>query len=126
MDVQLKGSVGYAGLTTSLVLGYFAVVAVVQAIVNDVSGTSGNTFAIMVSTALIAAVFLPARGRLQSLVDRIFDRRRRDAEQMVEAFGSQMIRERDPHDVAGALVSAVDTVFRPEHVDLWVVAERQP
>jgi hypothetical protein len=123
MDVQLKGSVGYAGLTTSLVLAYFAVVALVQAIVNDVSGTAGNTFALMVSTAVIAAAFLPARARLQALVDRIFDRRRRDAEQMVEAFESELGRESHPHEVASALTAVVDNVFRPEHVDLWVAPD---
>ena len=102
MDVQLKGSVGYAGLTTFLVLGYFGIVAVVQAVVNDVSGAAGNTFAIMVSTAVIAAAFLPARSGLQRLVDRIFDRRRRDAEIMVQAFETSVVRDSRPDEVAGA------------------------
>jgi hypothetical protein len=109
-----------------LVLGYFGVVAVVQAVVNDASGTAGNTFALMVSTAVIAAAFLPARARLQALVDRIFDRRRRDAQQLVEIFESTVGRESRPDEVAGALVAAVDNVFRPEHVELWVVPEGQP
>ena len=121
MDVQLKGSVGYAGLTTILVLGYFGIVAVVQAIVNDVSGASGNTFALMVSTAVIAALFLPARAGLQRLVDRVFDRRRRDAERRVEAFEEGIMRESRPDEVAGALIGVVDDVVRPEHAELWLV-----
>ena len=126
MDVQLKGSVGYAGLTTFLVLGYFGIVAVVQAVVNDVSGAAGNTFAIMVSTAVIAAAFLPARSGLQRLVDRIFDRRRRDAEIMVQAFETSVVRDSRPDEVAGALLSTVDEVFRPEHTELWLTPETQP
>lgn len=125
MDVQLKGSVGYAGLTSFLVLGYFGVVAVVQAVVNDVSGAAGSTFALMVSTAVIAAAFLPARSGLQRLVDRVFDRRRRDAERMVEAFETGVVRDSRPDEVAGALLGAVDDVFRPERADLWLAPETQ-
>ena len=55
MDVELKGSVGYAGLSTLLVLGYFGLVAGSQAIITDVSGTTGSTFALMVSTGILAA-----------------------------------------------------------------------
>jgi cellobiose-specific phosphotransferase system component IIC len=126
MDVQLKGSVGYAGLTTFLVLSYFGIVAVVQAVVNDVSGAAGNTFAIMVSTAVIAVAFLPARSGLQRLVDRIFDRRRRDAEIMVQAFETSVVRDSRPDEVAGALLSTVDEVFRPEHTELWLTPGTQP
>ena len=121
MDVQFKGSVGYAGLTTFLVLGYFGIVAVVQAILNDVSGAEGNTFALMISTAVIAAAFLPARAGLQRLVDRVFDRRRRDAERRVESFETEIVRDSRPDEVGGALIGVVDDVFRPEHADLWLV-----
>ncbi len=125
MDVPLKGSVGYAGLSTLLVLGYFGVVALVQALVNDASGTTGSTFALMVSTAIVAAAFLPLRTRLQAVVDRVFDRRRRDAEQMVRAFETGSMRAGRPDEVAGALVEAVEAVFRPSHTELWTVEERR-
>jgi hypothetical protein len=123
MDMQLKGSVGYAGLTTLLVMGYFGVVAVVQAIVNDVSGTEGDTFALMVSTALIAAAILPLRSRLQRFVDRLFDRRRRDIDRLVETFETSVVRETYPDDVANSLLNAVEDVFRPEQADVWLLPE---
>jgi hypothetical protein len=125
MDVRLKGSVGYAGLSTLLVLGYFGLVAAVQVLIDDVSGTTGNTFALMVSTAVVAAAFLPLRGRLQALVDRLFDRRRRDAERMVQAFEAGSGRAARPEEVADALVDAVDRVFRPAHAELWTVREHE-
>ncbi|MGI9606100.1 MAG: hypothetical protein ACR2P0_08180 [Acidimicrobiales bacterium] len=123
MDVQLKSSVGYAALTTLLVMGYFSVVAVVQAIVNNVSGAEGDTFALMVSTALIAAAILPLRSRLQRLVDRLFDRRRNDVDRLVETFETSVVRDARPDDVAGALLTAVDDVFHPEHSELWLFPE---
>lgn len=123
MDVQLKGSLGYAGLTTVLVLLYFGIVALVQAVVNDVSGAEGNTFALMVSTAVIATVILPARSRLQRLVDRVFDRRRQDADRLVESFGQRLVRDSRPQDAAAELLTAVDDVLRPDHADLWLVPE---
>jgi hypothetical protein len=123
MDVELKGSVGYAGLSTLLVIGYFGLVAGVQVVINDVSGTTASTFALMLSTGIVAAVFLPLRSRLQSLVDRLFDRRRRDAETLVRAFEADGVRATRPEEVADALVGAVDRVFRPEHAELWTVRE---
>jgi hypothetical protein len=123
MDVQMKGSVGYAGLTTLLVLGYFGLVAVVQAVVNDVSGVEGSTFALMVSTALIAAAFLPARAALQNIVDRVFDRRHRHAERLIESFESQAVRDTRPDQVAAALLGTVEEVFRPAHAELWTIPD---
>ena len=123
MDVQLKGSVGYAALTTLLVMGYFGLVALVQAIVNDVSGTEGDTFALMVSTALIAAAILPLRSRLQRFVDRLFDRRRRDIDRLVDTFETSVVRETHPDDVANSLLNAVEDVFRPEQADVWLLPE---
>ncbi|MGI9624925.1 MAG: hypothetical protein ACR2PK_19010 [Acidimicrobiales bacterium] len=123
MDVQLKGSLGYAGLTTVLVLLYFGTVAVVQAVVNDVSGAEGNTFALMVSTAAIAAAILPARSRLQRLVDRVFDRQSQDADRLVENFGQRLVRDSRPQEAASELLATVDDALRPEHADLWLVPE---
>jgi len=123
MDVQLKGSVGYAGLTTFVVLSYFGVVAVVQALVNDVSGADGNTFALIVSTAVVAAAILPMRSRLQRTVDRVFDRRHRDADRVVAAFETSVVRETQPDDVANSLLNAVEDVFHPEQADVWLLPE---
>ncbi len=125
MDIRLKGSVGYAALTTFLVVGYFGTVAFVQALVNSVSGTSNNTFGVMVSTALIAALFLPARARLQLVADRVFDRRRRDAERLVAKFELHAAREVVPGEVVGALLEAVDDIFRPEHADVWLAPDER-
>lgn len=120
MDVQLKGSLGYSALSTTVVLGYFVIVAVVQAVVNDVAGQSANTFAVMVSTALIAGLFLPVRRRLQDVADRLFDRRRRDAARLVAEFEQRSSREGDPAHAAEDLLDAVDEVFRPTTARLWL------
>ncbi|MDH4280357.1 MAG: hypothetical protein OEW83_20015 [Acidimicrobiia bacterium] len=120
MDVQLKGSLGYAALSTTVVLGYFVTVAAVQAVVNDVAGQSANTFAVMVSTAMIAGLFLPARRRLQDLADRLFDRRRRDAARLVADFEQRVAKQGDPANAADGLLITVDEVFRPTHATLWL------
>jgi hypothetical protein len=79
----------------------------------------------MVSAGTVAALFLPLRSRLQSAVDRLFDRPRRDAEEVVRAFESDGVRATRPDEVADALVDAVDRVFRPAHAELWTVRERE-
>lgn len=125
MDLRLKGSVGYMALSTIVVIGYFGTVGLVQAMVNDVAGQSGNTFAVMLSTGLIAAVLLPIHRRLRDLTDRVFDRRRRHAERLVADFERRAATQDIP-EVADALLDAVDAALRPERAMLWVAAEEAP
>ena len=82
----------------------------------------GYSAAALVCT-LIAAAILPLRSRLQRFVDRLFDRRRRDADLLVAAFETSIVRETHPDDVANSLLNAVEDVFRPEQADVWLLPE---
>ena len=68
------------GAVTALLAGlYFAIVIGLQAIFSGF--TRGNDLAIAGSTLAVAALFRPARARIQAFVDHRFYRRRYDAQQ---------------------------------------------
>ena len=62
----------------------------------------------------------PLRRRVQSLVDRRFDRARYNAERVVTQFSVQL-RDQVDLDVLGeGLLGVVDDVLAPAHLSLWL------
>jgi hypothetical protein len=72
------------------------------------------------ATLAVAAVFQPARRRLQRVVDRRFNRRRYDAAQTIQAFSSRLREQVDLDTLTGELLVVVDQTMRPTSVSLWL------
>jgi hypothetical protein len=115
IDKIISRTVSYA-LVTGLVVGvYIGCVALLTRVL-PVRGSVG----VAVSVLAAAALFNPLRWRVQTMVDRRFDRARYDAERVVGQFSVQL-RDQVDLDVLGeGLLGVVDQVLAPAHLSLWL------
>jgi hypothetical protein len=72
------------------------------------------------STLAAAAVFNPARRRIQRAVDRRFNRTQADAGRELETFASRLESSIDLDALTGELEAVLDRTLSPSSQDLWI------
>jgi len=120
IDRIVSRTVSYGLLTGCLVALYLVLVALLQPLLEPWTGSS--TLAVAGSTLAVAAVFNPARRRLQAAVDRRFDRARYDAGRAVDAFAARLRDQVDLDEVTAGLRETVVATVAPTQVAVWLRA----
>ena len=109
----------YGLLTTILGLGYAGAVLVLGEVFGGVAGNPPS-WAVAGATLAMAALFRPARRRIQQVVDRRFNRRKYNMAQTVEAFAGRLRDELDLDALSAELLAVVDQTMQPTTVSLWL------
>jgi len=127
IDDLINRTLVYVSLSVTLALVYFGGVATTEAIFRALTGQEQQPqLAIVVSTLVIAGLFMPLRRRIQGFIDRRFYRRKYDARKTLEAFSAKLSHETDLDALSDDLISVVGETMQPAHVSLWLHPDRGP
>jgi amino acid transporter len=119
IDRIINRTLVYGLLTALLGAIYTGMVLVFGQVFGGV-GENPPTWAVAGATLAVAALFQPARRRIQQVVDRRFNRRRYDAARTVEAFSARLRDELDLDTMSAELLSVVDQTMQPTTASLWL------
>ena len=115
LDRIISRTLAYGLLTLLLGLGYAAVVLGLGRLLPQ-----GSSLVVAAATLAVAAVFQPARRRIQQVVDRRFNRRRHDAAQVIQAFSTHLRDEIDLDTLRVELLAVIEEAMQPTQVSLWL------
>jgi hypothetical protein len=119
IDLVINRTLVYGSMTAVLAATYFGGVVMLQGAFRALTG-QGSQLAIVASTLLIAALFVPLRRRVQGFIDRRFYRRKYDAARTLEGFSARLRDETDVGVLSEDLLGVVRETVQPEHATLWL------
>ncbi|HZB58322.1 MAG TPA: hypothetical protein VFA73_03975, partial [Actinomycetota bacterium] len=119
LDRILSRTLAWTLLTVLLGLGYGAIVVLLGRLLPD-----SSSLAVAGATLAVAAIFQPARRRVQAVVDRRFNRHRYDAARTIQAFSGRLRQQVDLDSLSAELLAVTDQTMQPTTVSLWLRPRR--
>ena len=119
IDRVINRTLVYGALTVALLAVYASVVLVLGQLFGGI-GDQPPSWAVAGATLAVAALFQPARRRIQQVVDRRFNRRKYDAAKTVEVFSARLRDEIDLDTLSAELLAVVDQTMQPRQGWLWL------
>jgi hypothetical protein len=108
------------GLLTALLAGVYGGVVLILGQLFGGLGDDPPSWVVAGATLAVAALFQPARRRIQQGVDRRFNRRRYNTAQTIEAFSARLRDEIDLDTLSTELLAVADQTMQPTTASLWL------
>jgi hypothetical protein len=115
LDRIISRTLSYGLLTLLLGLGYTGMVLGLGRLLPQ-----GSSLVVAAATLAVAALFQPARRRIQQLVDRRFNRRRYDAARTIQAFSARLRQQVDLDTLTAELQAVIEQTMQPTRASLWL------
>jgi len=115
LDRLISRTLTYLLVTALLVVPYLLIVPAAARL-----ASGSGSLAVAAATLTAVALFAPLRRRIQSLVDRRFNRRRYDAARTVEHFATRLRDQLDLDALHRELLAVVDHTMQPTRTSLWL------
>jgi hypothetical protein len=113
------------GLLTVVLGGVYAGLVLALGQLFGGLGTETPSWAVAGATLAVAALFQPARGRIQQAVDRRFNRRKYNAAKTIELFSARLREQVDLETLSVELLAVVDQTMQPTAASLWLRSSAQ-
>jgi hypothetical protein len=114
------------GLLTALLGAVYAGLVLVLGQLFGTIGDQAPSWAVAGATLAVAALFQPARRRIQQAADRRFNRRKYDAAKTIEAFSTRLREQVDLDTLSAELLAVVDQTMQPTTAFLWLRPSARP
>jgi hypothetical protein len=119
IDRLIRRTLVYGLLTALLAAVYAGLVLSLGEVFGGIGGQPPS-WVVAGATLAVAALFQPARQRIQQSVDQRFNRRRYDTTKTIEAFSARLRHHVDLDTLTAELLAVVDQTMEPTKASLWL------